>query len=76
MNEYFNPFSSYFHNSVIYKVLVEIQQKGKILIDLVNTCPVIINQKYNVDYSSFDQQIVTLLMEFLFLKVIQCYILA
>ena len=74
MNEYFNPFSSYFHNSVIHKVLLEIQQKGKVLIDLVNTCPVIINQKYNVDYSSFDQQIVTLLMEFLFLKVIQCYI--
>jgi K+/H+ antiporter YhaU regulatory subunit KhtT len=74
MSEYFNPFSSYFHNAVIYKVLVEIQQKAKMLIDLVNTCPVIINQKYNVDYSSFDQPIVTLLMEFLFLKVIQCYI--
>jgi hypothetical protein len=74
MNEYFNPFTSYFHNSVIDKVLVEIQEKGKILIDLVNTCPIIINQKYNVDYSSFDQQIVSLLMEFLFLKVIKCYI--
>jgi len=74
MNNYFTPFSSYHHNPVIHKVLSEIQQKGEILINLVNSCPVIINQKYNVEYSSFDQKIVILLMEFLFLKVIQCYI--
>jgi hypothetical protein len=74
MTNYFTPFSSYHHNPVIHKVLSEIQQKGEILINLVNSCPVIINQKYNVEYSSFDQKIVILLMEFLFLKVIQCYI--
>jgi len=74
MEKYFNPFLSYFHNDVISKVLIEIQKKAEIVIHLANTCPIIINQKYDVDYSSFDQQMVTLLMEFLFLKVIQCYI--
>ena len=62
------------YKSIIQKVLIEIQQKGKVLIDLINSCPVIINQKYNVEYSTFDQKIVTLLVEFLFLKVVQCYI--
>ena len=74
MKDYFIPFSPYLYKSIIQKVLIEIQQKGKVLIDLINSCPVIINQKYNVEYSTFDQKIVTLLVEFLFLKVVQCYI--
>jgi hypothetical protein len=74
MKEYFIPFSYYLYKPITQKVLIKIQQKGQILIDLVNSCPIIINQKYNVDYSSFDQTIVTLLIEFLFLKVIECYI--
>jgi len=74
MKEYFQPFVAYFHNPIIEKVLLKIQTKGKDICDLINSCPIILNQKYDVEYSSFDKTIVILLMEYLFLKVIHLYI--
>jgi len=74
MKEYFQPFVAYFHNPIIEKVLLKIQSKGKDICHLINSCPIILNQKYDVEYSSFDKTIVILLMEYLFLKVIHLYI--
>jgi len=73
MEEYYTPFFIYYKNPVLQKILFEIQKEGKYIVELANSCPVIINQKYNVDYSSFNQPIVIALMEFLFLKVISGY---
>jgi hypothetical protein len=74
MTQHFKPFMGYYHNPIINKVLINIQTKGKDICELINCCPIILNQNFDTEYSSFDKTIVILLMEFLFLKVIHLYI--